>query len=144
MTTLADRLKELRKSKNLTQTDLGRILGVGKTTISMYETNNSTPNDEIKLKIAELFDVSLDYLLGKTDYKKFNPEKLTDRDKKDIQKDLKNIMDDFRNRKGDQKYYNGVELDDDGLDLMEAAMNIALEQIKIKNKKKYTPNKYKK
>lgn len=144
MTTLADRLKELRKSKNLTQTDLGKILGVGKTTISMYETNNSTPNDEIKLKIAELFDVSLDYLLGKTDYKKFNPEKLTDRDKKDIQKDLKNIMDDFRNRKGDQKYYNGVELDDDGLDLMEAAMNIALEQIKIKNKKKYTPNKYKK
>ena len=53
-------------------------------------------------------------------------------------------MDNFRNKKGDQKYYNGVELDDDGLELMEAAMNIALEQIKIKNKKKYTPNKYKK
>lgn len=144
MTTLADRLKELRKSKSLTQTDLGKILGVGKTTISMYETNNSTPNDEIKLKIAEFFDVSLDYLLGKSDYRKFNPENLTDRDKKDIKKDLKDIMDDFRNKKGEQKYYNGVELDDDGLELMEAAMNIALEQIKIKNKKKYTPNKYKK
>lgn len=144
MTTLADRLKELRKSKNLTQTDLGKILGVGKTTISMYETNNSTPNDEIKLKIAEFFNVSLDYLLGKTDYKKFNPEQLTDKDKKDIKKDLKDIIDDFRNKKGNQKYYNGVELDDEGLDLMEAAMNIALEQIKIRNKKKYTPNKYKK
>ena len=53
-------------------------------------------------------------------------------------------MDKFKNRKGDQKYYNGVELDDDGLELMEAAMNIALEQIKIKNKKKYTPNKHRK
>lgn len=37
MITLADRLKELRKSNNLTQEELGKILGVGKTTISMYE-----------------------------------------------------------------------------------------------------------
>lgn len=69
MDTLANRLKHLRKSSNLTQTDLGKILGVGKTTVSMYETNNSTPSDEIKLKIAEYFNVSLDYLLGKTDIK---------------------------------------------------------------------------
>ena len=69
MISLPDRLKELRKSKKLTQTELGKILGVGKTTISMYETNNSTPNDEIKLKIAEYFNVSVDYLLGKTDIK---------------------------------------------------------------------------
>ena len=40
MISLPDRLKELRKSKKLTQTELGKILGVGKTTISMYETNN--------------------------------------------------------------------------------------------------------
>lgn len=71
MISLPDRLKELRKSKNLTQTELGKILGVGKTTISMYETNNSTPNDEIKLKIADYFNVSLDYLLGKTNIKNY-------------------------------------------------------------------------
>jgi transcriptional regulator with XRE-family HTH domain len=71
MITLADRLKELRKSKNLNQAELGKILGVGKTTISMYENGNSTPNDEIKLKIAEYFNVSLDYLLGKTNIKNY-------------------------------------------------------------------------
>jgi transcriptional regulator with XRE-family HTH domain len=66
MITLSDRLKDLRKENNMTQSDLGKILGVGKTTISMYENGNSTPNDEIKIKIAEHFDVSLDYLLGKS------------------------------------------------------------------------------
>ena len=74
MASLSDRLKELRKSNNLTQTELGKILGVGKTTISMYENNNSTPNDEIKLKIAEYFNVSVDYLLGKTDTKNYTED----------------------------------------------------------------------
>jgi transcriptional regulator with XRE-family HTH domain len=72
MITLSDRLKELRKENNMTQSDLGKILGVGKTTISMYENGNSTPNDEIKLKIAEYFNVSLDYLLGKSEIKNYN------------------------------------------------------------------------
>lgn len=74
MATLSDRLKELRKSNNLTQAELGKILGVGKTTVSMYETGNSTPSDEIKLKISEYFNVSLDYLLGKTDAKNYTED----------------------------------------------------------------------
>ncbi len=69
MDSLSDRLKKLRISAGLTQTELGKIIGVGKTTISMYETGNSTPSDEIKLKIAEYFNVSVDYLFGKTDIK---------------------------------------------------------------------------
>jgi transcriptional regulator with XRE-family HTH domain len=69
MDSLSDRLKKLRISAGLTQTELGKIIGVGKTTISMYETGNSTPSDEIKLKIAEFFNISVDYLFGKTDIK---------------------------------------------------------------------------
>ncbi|MDS0525013.1 helix-turn-helix domain-containing protein [Clostridium sp. SHJSY1] len=72
MITLSDRLKELRKENNMTQSDLGKILGVGKTTISMYENGNSTPNDEIKLKIVEYFNISLDYLLGKSEIKNYS------------------------------------------------------------------------
>lgn len=74
MSTLSERLKELRKSHNLTQSDLGKILGVGKTTISMYETNNSTPSDDIKLKISDYFNVSLDYLIGKTDIRNYTDD----------------------------------------------------------------------
>lgn len=67
MATLSDRIKQLRKEKNLTQPELGKIIGMGKTTISMYETGNSTPGDDIKLKMAEYFNVSMDYLMGVSD-----------------------------------------------------------------------------
>lgn len=144
MATFAERLKLERLNLNLKQNELAEKLFLDRTSISKYETGKQIPETPTLEKLANFFDVSVDYLLGKSEYRKFHPEKLTNRDKKDIDKDLKKIMDDFRNKKDDAKYYNGVELDDDGLDLMEAAMNIALEQIKIKNKKKYTPNKYKK
>jgi len=67
MATLGERLRMLRKEKGLTQEELGRIIGVEKSTISYYESNRSTPNDEIKAKLADFFGVSLDYLLGRTD-----------------------------------------------------------------------------
>ena len=53
-------------------------------------------------------------------------------------------MDEFRDGTDGIAYYNGQELDENDLDLIESAMKIALEQIKIKNKDKYTPKKYKK
>ncbi|MFW2488213.1 helix-turn-helix domain-containing protein [Clostridium chromiireducens] len=77
MVTLADRLKDSRKSNNLTQAELGKMLGVGKTTVSMYETSNSTPSDEIKLKIAKYSNISLDYLLWKTDIKNYTEDSQT-------------------------------------------------------------------
>lgn len=77
MITLGDRIKDLRKSNNLTQAELGKILGVGKTTVSMYETNNSTPSDDIKLKICEHFNISLDYLLGKTNIRNYESKENT-------------------------------------------------------------------
>lgn len=101
MYTLADRLKSLRKSNNLTQAELGRILGVGKTTISMYETGNSTPSDEIKFKISEYFNVSLDYLLGKTDVRNYteDPDKTialhSDTDYDDLPKEAKDEINNF-------------------------------------------------
>lgn len=70
MANIADRIKELRLSKNMTQTDFGNAFGIVKSTISLYESGKSTPNDQIKTKICEFFDVSMDYLLGLTNEKK--------------------------------------------------------------------------
>ena len=67
MTTLAERIKQLRKEKDLTQEEFGKIFGIVKSTVSLYESNKSTPDDEIKKKIAEYFNVSLDYLMGASD-----------------------------------------------------------------------------
>jgi len=70
MATFSERLKKLRKEKKLTQEELANMLNVGVSTISMYETGKSTPNDEIKKKLADIFDVSIDYLIGRSDIRK--------------------------------------------------------------------------
>lgn len=59
-----DRLKELRKNKNLTQEDIGTFCGVGNATISNWEKNLTDPPIEIIIKLANYFGVSVDYLLG--------------------------------------------------------------------------------
>lgn len=61
-----DLLMKLRKSKNLTQSDIAKILGVARTTYSSYEQNRRMPDAEIQIKIADYFDVSLDYLHGRS------------------------------------------------------------------------------
>jgi len=66
---LGIRLKELRKNYNMTQEDLAKYLGVGRPTIVGYETKGKQPSFEILDKIANLFNVSVDYLLGRTDIK---------------------------------------------------------------------------
>lgn len=74
-----DRLADLRKDKGLTQQDLAKELNISYHTISSYETNRSNPDDEIKIKIAKFFNVSLDYLLGLTDQQvSFRREKQVD------------------------------------------------------------------
>jgi len=59
-------LAELRQDKKMLQKELGQRLGVSVATVSAYECNKTTPSDEIKIKIARIFNVSLDYLLGLT------------------------------------------------------------------------------
>ena len=61
---VGERLSELRKDKGLTQKEFAKILGISENSVSMYERNLNTPDDQMKIKIAEYFNVSLDYLLG--------------------------------------------------------------------------------
>lgn len=78
MANLSERIKLLRKEKQLTQSELGKVLGIGKTTISMYENGNSTPDDELKKKLSKYFNVSLDYLMGNSDIRQSAEELLKD------------------------------------------------------------------
>ena len=59
-----DRLKELRKGKNLTQEEIGEICQVAKQTISNWENNITQPPFEIVNKLAQYFGVSVEYLLN--------------------------------------------------------------------------------
>ena len=61
----ADRIKHLRQSKELNQVQLAEKLGVKKQSVSNWENDNIMPSVDMLVKIADFFDVSTDYLLGR-------------------------------------------------------------------------------
>ena len=63
MKTLGCRLKSLRKNMELTGEEFGAKMNVSKPTVSLWESDKRTPNAEMLQKIANFFDVSVDYLL---------------------------------------------------------------------------------
>lgn len=65
MSEIGDRIKQLRENKNLTQTELAEILGMKTyTTVSKWESNDNFPKGKDLKRLAELFNVTSDFLLG--------------------------------------------------------------------------------
>lgn len=60
-----ERLKEARKSAGYTQLKVAKVLGVSRSAISMWETTPTEPDNETLSRLADLFHVSVDYLLGR-------------------------------------------------------------------------------
>lgn len=69
-----NRIKLLREEKNMTQQELADKLQGAKSSIAMYENEERKPSLEVLLKLAEIFNVSTDYILGISDIR--NPEEL--------------------------------------------------------------------
>ena len=61
------RLKELRKLRNVSQVRAGEIAGITSKQIQRYEAGESEPTLSVLLALADFFDVSLDYLVGRSD-----------------------------------------------------------------------------
>jgi len=66
------KLKELRKKKHVSQTRLAIELNLSQNTVSRYETGEHEPDLVTLVLIADYFDVSVDYLLGRTENPKVN------------------------------------------------------------------------
>ncbi|OXM17529.1 transcriptional regulator [Paenibacillus herberti] len=62
--TMGDRLRELRLSKNMSQEEVSRNIGITRSAYSHYEINNRQPVYETLMKLAAFFEVSLDYMIG--------------------------------------------------------------------------------
>ncbi len=86
-----DRLKELREEKELTQEELGKFLNVSRQTISGYESGSIEPSIANLVKIADIFNVSLDYLLCRTK-ERYNLN-LKDKKNKELLLDLIKVID---------------------------------------------------
>lgn len=66
MPTLSDRLIELKENKNLLQKDIAKGVGLSLRSYQRYEYGEREPSASILLSLANYFDVSLDYLVGRT------------------------------------------------------------------------------
>ncbi len=95
-----NRIKELRLEKRLLQSDVAKYIGKSERIVGFYEKGERDPNTDTLLKLSELFDVSVDYILGKSKVK--NMPTLNDIDiafasgikglTKENKETLKNIM----------------------------------------------------
>ncbi|WP_368290829.1 helix-turn-helix domain-containing protein [Ligilactobacillus ruminis] len=108
---IGQRIRDLRKQKRMSQTELAKSAGVSQTTVTAWETGKAEPSSSAVAKLADIFNVTTDYLLGKPEMKK----------ETDI--DLDNALD-------NAVAYNGKPISDD-----DRAMAKSLLQAYFGNKK---------
>ncbi|KMN42304.1 MULTISPECIES: helix-turn-helix domain-containing protein [Bacillus] len=84
---IGEKIKELRKNNKITQEQLGNAIGVSKMAISYFEKGKKSPGRESLEKIADYFDVTTDYLLGRSE----DPE-LNEEENKIVTEEGKNIL----------------------------------------------------
>ena len=130
-------IKTLCKERGIAVTALEKELGFGRGSIGKLR--NSQTSAERLQKIADYFNVTVDYLVNGSD-----ASSLTSKDNRDIAKDLDNIMEKLTAGEDGPASYNGEELSPDAAELFRDELEIALKRLKIINKEKYTPKKYKK
>lgn len=131
--------EQLCEEKGVTAYRVCKSTGITTATISNWKAGRYTPKQEKMQKIADYFDVSLEYLMtGKESDRK--ESELTSRDERDIKDILANTE---QLLKQDGLMFDGDPASPEAIDSILSAMKIGMEMAKKKNKEKYTPKKYK-
>lgn len=139
--TLSDRIQLLLESKGISQSELEKTLGFGKGTMTKWK-GTTAPSADKLLKIAEYFNVTLDYLMtGNEGMLKKNAE-LTPKDEREIERILEQTRNQLLSQEG--LMFDGDPASPEAIESILSAMQVGMEMAKKKNKEKYTPKKYKK
>lgn len=91
MLDIGTKITVLRKQNGWSQTELAKKINCSRATLINYEGNKNTPPVEIAVKLAEVFNVSLDYLIGKGQNTKFDKKMLNRLN------DIENMKQDYKN-----------------------------------------------
>lgn len=134
-----DTVKKLADSQGLTMAELERRLEIS--TNSTYTWKSKVPKFEIVNKVADYFNVTTDFLYGRTDDK--DPYwKLNKNDEKDIAKEIEKIINGLDDGKGAEINFYGEPMSDEEKRLFTQSLESALRMAKEESKKKFTPKKY--
>ena len=111
MVLIGNRIKELRKKYKYTQTELAEKVGVTKSTIAAYENDSRQPSYEVLIKMADVFNVSIDSLLlnrteSKIDISGLNPSQVSI---------LESLVSYFRKSELLEAFYGNDQIDIEGL-----------------------------
>lgn len=124
---------------NKTQKEVADAIDVSPQTFNTWCQGIALPRMGKVQRLADYFGI------GKTDLiDEKSPDTLTARDKRDIAKDLNSIMEKLQSGNDGPASYDGEELSPEAMELFRDELEIALKRLKIMNKEKYTPKKYKK
>lgn len=138
--TLKERIKSLADAEGISLPVLESKLGFGNSTIVKWD--KSTPNAEKLNKVAQYFNVTMDYLLNGDSCD--DDSVLNNRDKKDIARDLESIMEKLNNQEAGPASFDGNNIPEDDRELFSAQLEAMLIRLKKINKELYNPNKNKK
>lgn len=139
--TLKDKVRELANEKGLSLPALESRLGFGNGTIVKWD--KASPNTDKLSRVADYFNVSIDYLLGREEKSSVLPS-LNQRDERDIEKRLESMLGELDGKNADSLMFSGEPLDEETRELLRISLRNQLELSKQIAKKKYTPKKYRK
>jgi transcriptional regulator with XRE-family HTH domain len=154
--TLGDVIKNYRTNYNMSMDMFAKKSGISKAYISLLEKNKHpktgksiAPSIQCIKQAAEGMDMDFHVLFemidGNVSLTAENEEPtLTPKDNRDIAKDLNSIMEKLQSGNEGPASYDGEELSPEAIELFRDELEIALKRLKIMNKEKYTPKKYKK
>lgn len=138
--TMGERIAALRKERSMTQPMLASKMNVSQSTVTSWENDRRGIGNDDLVKLATLFNVSTDYLLGKTNKRHYYS--LTKKDYKDVDQMLEDAMAGITGSAGVNYFKNGAEVSDEDRRLLEASMRQTMILSKELAKKKFTPKRY--
>lgn len=135
---LGERLKKARNNKGLTQIEAAKKLGVTNGALSGYERNYRDPDTNMLKEMAELYEVSLDYLVGNK-ISNNNEIVLSEKDERDIAVRMAELREDLSSATG--LLFEGEPMNEAAKESLLEAMEFGVRLAK-KNNKKYIPKKF--
>ena len=119
------RIKELRKKKNISQREFAKIIGAAPNTVCNWENGNREPDNDTLKRIADYFNVTVDYLLGRDTPKS---DDLTPEEQLDVARQIDDIINNMEHNEG--LMFDGEPLDDETKRLVKIAIRDSIEMAK--------------